>query len=187
MLSLGREKHKNPRPKRDGGATCTHRGATLVGASIRRPHSARTCSLRADTPLLLTVEIPLAPTWRPSRDESPFGPRLLDPFRARFALGFHRFPARLATRGGAYSFRSSPFRYSTGRHSNNRAIECQAASRRSSVDTFDRQLSRRSSQSVVGIFRDMSCDGVDFPAPSVDFLLVKVFVVSELAVSPILP
>ncbi len=59
---------------------------------------------RADTPLPLTGEIPVLPTWPDSR---PFGAQLPDPFRSHVVPGFHHTPARFTTVQVAYSFRSS--------------------------------------------------------------------------------
>ncbi len=61
----------------------------------------------ADTPLPLTVEIPVLPTWPELR---PFGAQLPDPFRSHVVPGFHQFPARFTTDRVAYSFRSSQIR-----------------------------------------------------------------------------
>ena len=46
---------------------------------------------RADTPLPVTGEIPVLPTWPVFR---PFGARLLDPFRSDTVPGLHHTPAR---------------------------------------------------------------------------------------------
>lgn len=94
---------------------------------LKDPHSARIGQVeQADTPLLITVETPLAPTQPWSSDLLPFGPRLLDPFGAHTTLGFHHSPARLAALPGAYSFRSSPFHFFNWADSSNRRPECQA-------------------------------------------------------------
>ena len=46
---------------------------------------------RADTPLPVTGEIPVLPTWPGVR---PFGAQLPDPFRSDTAPGSHQTPAR---------------------------------------------------------------------------------------------
>lgn len=62
------------------------RGATLIGAqsSLLKP-----AGVTADRPLLVTVEIPVAPT----EEFTLFGPQLPDPFDARSPPDFHQSPA----------------------------------------------------------------------------------------------
>lgn len=121
---------KSPRPKRDGGATCTPAVPPSLTEPAPLPAGELLGSIHLDRygmrlahPIsrsLITAEFPAPPTWL-----KPFGARLPGPFRIHLCAGLS--PARRLSghRPDAYSSRSSSLDDSLAAHATSAAAFCQ--------------------------------------------------------------